>query len=107
MRTTILYLGILLPFISFSQKTITGKVFDAATNQPLSAASIIVKGSNTGTTTSGEGTFTLKVANDVKSIAVSYVGYELQIVNIGSATDYSIGLNPSVNEIQITVIGSR
>src|SRR5689334_5062064 len=107
MRTLVLYLGILLPFVSFSQKTITGKVFDATTHQPLSSASIIVMGSNTGTTTSADGTFTLKVENNIKSFAVSYVGYEMKITNIdASVSNYLIGLKPALDEVSITVIGS-
>ena len=34
MKKIIILLGIIAPLIALSQKTITGKVFDATTNQP-------------------------------------------------------------------------
>jgi hypothetical protein len=35
MKQIIMLVGIIMPLIALSQKTITGKVFDATTNQPL------------------------------------------------------------------------
>ncbi|MEJ7588052.1 MAG: TonB-dependent receptor [Ferruginibacter sp.] len=106
MRRIIFLLGISMPFIAFSQKTITGKVFDATSNQPLASASIAA--GNTGVTTANDGTFTFNVNAGIKSITVSYVGYEIKTVRVdGASTDFPISLQPSMDEIQITVIGSR
>jgi iron complex outermembrane receptor protein len=109
MKIIIILFGIIAPFIALSQKTITGKVFDITTNQPLAFASVSADGKNTGVTTGSDGTFTLKINNNVKSIVISNVGYKSGSINIhDSATDYSIGLYPLVNDLeQITVIGSR
>ncbi|MEO6730465.1 MAG: TonB-dependent receptor [Ferruginibacter sp.] len=108
MRKMVMLLSILMPIMAFSQKTITGKVFDATTNQPLGAASVVARGSNAGVTTNSDGTFTLKVNDNVKNVVVSYVGYGMQTVKIeGSETNFSIGLTPAMDEVQITVIGSR
>ncbi|MGE5108780.1 MAG: TonB-dependent receptor [Sphingobacteriales bacterium] len=94
--------------MALSQRTITGKVFDAANNHPLVSASIIIRGSTTGIVTGNDGTFTLKIDNGVKTIVVSYTGYEARTIRVdGSAVDYSIGLQPSQDLTEITVIGSR
>ena len=107
MRTISMLLSILMPIMALSQKTITGKVFDETTNQPLAAASIVAKGNN-GVTSKSDGTFSLTIDNSVKTITVSYVGYALRTIRVdGATTDFSIGLSPGVDEIQITVIGSR
>ena len=102
-------LSMLLPLMALSQKTITGKVFDASNNRPLATAFIIPKGSSSGTSTDADGNFTLKITESVNKIVVSYIGYEIRTIKIAdSATDYSIGLWPSINELQeVTVIGSR
>jgi iron complex outermembrane receptor protein len=101
-------LTILMPFMALSQKIITGKVFDATNNRPLALASIVIHGNKTGATSDNEGNFILKVDNNVKTIAVSYVDYEIRVIRIDvSVNDYSIGLQPLRNELGISVIGSR
>ena len=44
MKIIIILFGILAPLIALSQKTITGKVFDITTNQPLASASVSADG---------------------------------------------------------------
>ena len=109
MKIIIILLGIIAPFIALSQKTITGKVFDITTNQPLASASVSANGKNTGVTTGSDGTFTLKINNNVKSIVISNIGYKSGSIKVHEAeTDYSIGLYPLMNDLeQIIVIGSR
>ncbi len=108
MRKLILLFSMVSPVLGLSQKTITGKVFDAGTSQPLAAASVVARGSNTGVTTGSDGSFSLSIGANVKAIMVTYVGYAMRSMRVdGAATDFSIGLEPAVDEIQITVIGSR
>ncbi|MBC7890024.1 MAG: TonB-dependent receptor [Ferruginibacter sp.] len=108
MRKIIMLFSIIMPLMALCQKTITGKIFDVANDHPLAAASITGKGSSVGITSGSDGSFTLKIDNNVKTIIVSYAGYEIRAVRVdGPETDFSIGLQPSVNEISVTVIGSR
>ena len=108
MRKIFTLLSALVPLFAISQKTITGKVFDASTNLPLVQASIVVKGTGTGAAAGAEGRFSLTVPANAKSIVVSYVGYEDKTVDVsGPETDYSIGLQAALEQVQITVIGSR
>jgi TonB-dependent starch-binding outer membrane protein SusC len=64
-------------------KTINGKVLDE-NNNPVAGASVVVKGSRVGTSTKADGTFTLSVPDNTRSITVSGVNYESQNVNIGT-----------------------
>ncbi len=108
MRTTILLFSVVLPMIALSQKTITGKVFDATNNKPLLSASIVTSGKEGGVVSNEDGNFTLKINSVVKQITVSYVGYETRIVKIQNHPgDYLIGLQPALTAPQITVIGTR
>lgn len=77
--------------------TVTGRVVDATTLQPLSGASVVVVGTQQGVLTSGDGTYQLtNVAAGAQQIRASVIGYAPQdrSVNIsagGTATaDFSL-----------------
>ena len=108
MRKLFLLMVILMPIVALTQKTITGKVFDASNNQALPQASIIVKTGGSGASAGNEGRFTISVPANAKAIVVSYVGYETRTISVdGIQSDFSIGLQPLQDLAQITVIGSR
>ena len=108
MRTIILLFSFALPLIVLSQKTITGKVFDAANNKPLLSASVVANGKEGVIVSNADGSFTLRTSSDVRQITVSYVGYETRIVKIQDHSgEYFIGLQPALTATQITVIGTR
>jgi iron complex outermembrane recepter protein len=101
-------LVMLLPLMASSQKTITGKVFDVTNNKPLSSASVRVSGNHAGIATNDDGTFTLRIDSNIKSISVSYIGYEMHMIRIDHAvTEYLIGLYPVRDLAEVIVIGSR
>jgi ferric enterobactin receptor len=91
-------------FISSSalaQFTLTGKVVEVGSNEPLPFASIIQKNSSKGTTTNADGYFTLvNIASDTATIVVSYIGYnstEIKLSNqILQQNKFLIELEPSV-----------
>ncbi|MEO6000315.1 MAG: TonB-dependent receptor [Chitinophagaceae bacterium] len=108
MRKIIILLSMMMPLVVLSQKSITGKIFDGTTNQPLPSASIVARGSTAGVASNNDGSFTLKIDNSVKSIVVSYVGYHNQTIRVdGAATNYTIVLKPLADQAEISVIGSR
>ncbi|MFY7900235.1 MAG: TonB-dependent receptor plug domain-containing protein, partial [Chitinophagaceae bacterium] len=53
---------------------LTGKVVDAATNEPLSGVTIIVKATKKGVSTNADGSFSLNI-QEGETIEVSYIGY--------------------------------
>ncbi len=98
----------ILPFMAFAQKTITGKVSDADSHRPLPSASVMPKGYKFGLVTSEDGSFIMSIPENVNTIVVSYVGYESQSIRVdGPGNEYSIGLHLLYNEIPIAIIGSR
>ncbi len=108
MRKIFTLISALFPLLALCQKTITGRVYDAKNDLPLVQASIQAKGSGAGVAAGSEGRFTLTLPANAKTITVSYVGYETRTVDVdGPATDFPIGLEPLLEEVQITVIGSR
>jgi len=86
-------------------RTITGKVTSANDGQPLPGVSIIPKGTSTGTTTAGDGTYKIQVGPGVKSLVFSSVGYVTRESEINGTSVY-ISLSPiNTNLNDIVVIG--
>src|SRR5881398_1851165 len=99
MRKCIPIISILL-FFAFSvfaqQRTITGKVLDEK-ETPIPNASVVVKGTNRGTTTNETGQFTLSVEANDTALEVSNVNYVTQSVDISSSTSPVIHLKANPN----------
>lgn len=74
------YIGLFLFFwsvISFSQNyTITGKVFDSETKEPLPFVPVLIKGTTVGSTTDFDGNYSITTTKLGDSIVASYVGYK-------------------------------
>lgn len=72
--------------------SVTGTVYDAATEEPLIGASVSPAGSKSGVTTDIDGRFTLSVPVGSK-VSVSYVGYDTRSFTVSAGkTDYQIAL---------------
>ena len=83
MKRIILLFSLILSFsvLFAQQKSVTGLVIDES-NEPLPGASVIVKGTTTGTITDVSGNFKILVPEDKKILSVTFIGYEPQDVNI-------------------------
>jgi TonB-linked SusC/RagA family outer membrane protein len=86
----------LTAFLFFSgallaQKTITGKVTDEA-GKPIADVSVTAKGTNVGTVTKADGSYSLNLPANAKQIVFSAVEYTPQTVNVGSRNVYSVTL---------------
>lgn len=95
----------LVAFIA-QAKTITGKVVDASTQEPLLGATVQAVGSSHGTSTDLDGKFTLSVPDNIKQLSVSYIGYETRVVV--ATTNIVIELTEdhnSLEEIVVTAMG--
>jgi TonB-linked SusC/RagA family outer membrane protein len=93
-------------FISNAQqKTVTGTVTSDKDGSPVSGASVIARGSKTGTQTAADGTFTLSVANSVSKLVISSIGFASQEVTIGSGP-VNVTLNATTEGLtEVVVIG--
>ena len=64
--------------ISIAQISVSGKVTDAVTGEPLPGANIIIKGSVKGAQTDFDGGFSLETKSKNPILVVSYVGFTTQ-----------------------------
>lgn len=90
---------------SLSQDTpVSGKVVDEF-GEPLPGATIIIKGTTTGTVTDLDGLFEL-TASPGNVIVVTFVGYQPQEFTIGVNTEFTIALKPDISSLEeIVVVG--
>ena len=91
--------------VTFAQK-VTGKITDASTGNGISSATIIVKGSKTGTSSSANGNFNITAkAGDV--LVVSATGYAT-LEATATDTNNDIALQPKATDLtDVVVIGTR
>ena len=95
----LLFLLIAVCTIAFAAeaRTVTGKVVSASDNEPLIGATVMPVGNGQGVATDVDGGFVLNIADGVKQIKVSYVGFETKTVNVSnnmlvalSASDHTL-----------------
>jgi TonB-linked SusC/RagA family outer membrane protein len=83
---------------------ITGKVTDDK-GRPLEGATILVKGTQTGTNSDANGNFSID-AEPNSTLVISFVGFESTEVKIGSQTNISVQLKPTVaTSDEVVVVG--
>ena len=86
-------------------KTLTGRVLDAATGEPLIGAGILIEGTATGTATDIDGRFSLEAPPYGKNLLISYTGFESQTQPItGNVMDIRLSAGTQLLE-EIVVVG--
>ncbi|MGH2624341.1 MAG: carboxypeptidase-like regulatory domain-containing protein, partial [Sphingobacterium sp.] len=92
-------------------RSIQGKVSDQTNGQALPGVSVKVVGTTTGTSTDGEGRFTLlQVPNSTVTLEISFVGYTSQkiIAPASTTTAFIIEMVPTesaLDEVVVTALG--
>lgn len=72
-----LFILFLFGFMAYAQEyTISGKVYDADSKEPLPFVPVIIKGTTVGTSTDFDGNFTIKTTKLGDSLVSTYVGYK-------------------------------
>jgi len=86
-------------------KNVSGKVSDDKGN-PVAGASVLVKGSKSGTSTDASGSFTLSVPASATTLVISYVGFASQDVSIANSSSVTVTLQPENTSLNdVVVIG--
>ncbi|MCB0395556.1 MAG: TonB-dependent receptor [Flavobacteriales bacterium] len=101
----VMFMVVISSYTAYAQQTISGKVIDDQTKEPLTGVSVVITGTQTGATTDLNGIFEIKAAK-ADSITVSYIGYQGQTFAWKGGT--IISLKPSVMQLgQVIVSASR
>ena len=99
-------LFVLIASFGFAQKTITGKVTDAASGDPLIGSSVVIKGTTKGTLTDTEGGYSLSVPEG-STLVFSFVGYAATEIKVGGTTTIDVALSAGQELTNVVVVGSR
>ena len=100
----------LTAFLSLSisliaQQTVTGNVSDN-NGLPLPGATVVIKGTSTGTTTDFDGNFSIET-NSGEVLIVSYIGYITQELTVSDSATINVVLESDqlLDEVVITALG--
>lgn len=93
--------------IALSQeRTITGKVTDFNSGQPVAGATVTVKGTSTATTTSQLGMYSIVLPSSLNVLVFTYVGYEIAEVNVLSDNVIDVVMKIQASSLnEVVVIG--
>jgi outer membrane receptor protein involved in Fe transport len=98
-------IGLLMIFssvTSFAQ--ITGNVIDAETNEPLPGATVVIKGTQIGTTTDFDGLFSISEASEGDTLVISYIGFST--TEVVAKDGVKITLQAALNQLGEVVVTS-
>lgn len=90
------------PFDELPPITVKGRILNE-NGEPV-VASIVIKGTNIGTSTDAEGFFSLANVNDKATLVVSGIGIETQEVKVNGSSELSISVATKVQEEDIAVV---
>jgi TonB-linked SusC/RagA family outer membrane protein len=94
------------PAATQTKDILTGKVTDATTGEALPGVNIIIKGTNTGTTTNANGEYSLNVPDAASILVFSFISYTTEEVPVNGRTTIDITLAPDVKSLrEVVVVG--
>lgn len=102
---------VLLLFASASAmaQSVTGRVTSAVDGVPIPGASVLVKGTTTGTSTDSDGKYSISVPDaSTSSLIVSFIGFASQEIAVGSRSVIDVVLSEDatqLTEVVVTALG--
>ena len=101
----VLLLVLLAVSLTLAQRTISGNVIDES-GESLIGATVLVKGTTTGTVTDIDGNYSIRVPEGNNLLEFSYTGYSTQEVEIGSSTIVNVTLTTDIAQLsEVIVVG--
>lgn len=108
-----LSLVLVLALVSISsmlaQRTITGTLTDEG-GEPLIGVSVFARGTNVGTVSDIDGTYSLNVPKDVNTLVFSYTGFATEELALGASNVVDLVMKESaeqLSEVVVTGLGIR
>ena len=98
----ILCFSVLMPAILHAQaKTVTVKgIVKTETGEPLSGVSVVIKGTNIGSTTKADGAFQISAPVN-STLSITMVGYVSKELKIGSADQLDLGISLNADKLEM------
>lgn len=112
-KMLLIFLGVLPAIMLLFSSTvmaqtlsISGKVTDKNSQEPVIGASVLIEGTTNGTITDVDGNFTLSNVPSKGTLVVSYIGYATQKLPINGKSNFSIALAEDTETLdEVVVVG--
>ncbi len=106
LKVFLFLVAILIATTGYTQvKTITGKVTDVQTGEPLPGVTIIVQGTTIGTATNFDGDYSLNVEPN-QVLSFSFIGYTSKEITVGAESVINVQMELSMENLdEVIVIG--
>lgn len=97
--------ALLLTADLFAQVSVSGRITDSD-GQAIIGATVLVKGTTTGTSSDADGRYKLVIPSSVsdKTLQFSYIGYKTQEIAVGSRTQIDVRLESEEAQIDEVVV---
>lgn len=87
------------------ERSISGRV-TGETNEGLPGVSVVIKGTQRGTTTNADGRYSLLIPKEGKELVISFVGFLTQEIAVGNRSIIDIQLAPDTKALdEVVVVG--
>ncbi|MCF0040531.1 SusC/RagA family TonB-linked outer membrane protein [Dyadobacter fanqingshengii] len=99
-----------VPVVNAQSFAVKGSVTGVNDTDPLPGVSVVIKGTQRGTTTGSDGTFQIEVPNAETVLVFSFVGYQSVEETVGSRSDISVKLvseSKSLEEMVVVGYGTQ
>ncbi|PRY05736.1 TonB-linked SusC/RagA family outer membrane protein [Pontibacter ummariensis] len=95
---------ILMQQVYAQNKAVSGKVTDQSTGQGLPGVSVVVKGTSVGTATSADGTYTISVPAEGRTLVFRFIGYKTIEQAIGSSASMNVTMGIDQQQLSEVVV---
>lgn len=86
LRYGFIFLGLICSLVAHSQFSVSGRIIDSASKEPLNGASVYCQNTTIGTGTDRQGEFSLQLKSGGYELIISYTGYQTRQVQISSSS---------------------
>ncbi len=102
----LLFLLLLGNAVLAQKKTVTGKVTNQATGEPMQGVNILADKQKGGAVTNAEGVYSISVNNNTSTLVFSYVGFTAQTIIIDGRTSINVAMAVApVSNDDVVIIG--
>ena len=84
--------------------TISGRVTDAMTNEALAGCSVVLKGTQRGTTTEANGDYRIAVPEGNAVLVFGFIGFVSQEIAVGNQSTINVSLKASASVLSLVVV---
>lgn len=87
----------------YIQNAVRGRVTDE-NDSPLPGVNVVIKGTTTGTTTDGDGRYSLMLEDNTSVLVFSFIGYKTTEIPVGNQTTIDLKMQSDVQSLQEVVV---